>query len=106
MKSNTILRAGMFILAVVIVKNYLDNKKLNDALPEAALGEARFVSAEDKLLSQLNGFKNISKGELDPKKQKENKKHLHMQVSKIEKATGKKIERSTLVSEGPILFVE
>ena len=55
----------------------------------------------NKLIVQINEFKNDFKGDMDGKKYKETIKKL---VSRIERMSGKKAVEGSLFSEGPIMF--
>lgn len=98
-----VLKLFFAISILYVVKIMIDCYQLKKVLPKLDSEElgASKIDKSQRLLVQLNRFKNNFKGEVSGVKYRG---ILKRQASRIEKITGKKILRDTLFSEGSILF--
>ena len=100
-----VLKLSFAIFILYVVKIMIDCYQMRKVLPklDSAQGElgASKIDKSERLLVQLNRFKNKFKGEMPGRKYRG---IIKRQASRIEKSTGKKISRDTLFSEGQIMF--
>ena len=101
-----ILKLSLAIFLLYIVKIFIDCYMIQKVLPElepevSELGASRFDKS-DRLLVQINKFKNKFKGEMNDKKYRN---VIRRQVSRIERLSKRKISKDTLFSEGQIMFL-
>jgi len=95
-----IIKLSLAVFLLYIVKIIIDCYNVQKVLPPLEVGASRFDKS-DRLLVQLNRFKNEFKGEMESKKYRN---VIKKQISRIERVTGKKISKETIFSEGQIMF--